>query len=94
MNEPIPCPHCGSAHTRPGTLGRDAGTVIGGMAGAAMIVLRIIGRSSPVLASALLAGSLIGLLWGAQAGRAIGAKMDETFPITFRCRTCGREFAH
>jgi len=63
----IPCPHCGSPHTRPGSEGRTTGMVLGGMAGAAFVVLRIIGRSSPILASALWVGGLIGLAWGGQA---------------------------
>lgn len=85
------CPHCGSLHTRPGAEIRTAGAILGGMAGAAFVVLRIIGRSSPVLASALCVGGLIGLAWGGQAGYAIGAKIDETFPRS-RCRACGKEF--
>lgn len=93
MNETIPCPHCGAVHTRASPLWRDAGTVIGGMAGAAVIVMRIIGKSSPVLASALLVGSAIGLLWGAQVGRTLGAEIDEALPRRFCCRSCGRKFA-
>lgn len=87
-----PCPQCGSTHTRPGAESRTTGAVLGGMAGAAFVVLRIIGRSSPVLASALWAGGLIGLMWGGQAGYAIGSRIDQTFPRSRRCCACGKEF--
>ena len=87
----IPCPHCGSLHTRPGAEARTTGAVVGGMTGAAFVVLRIISRSSPILASALWVGGLIGLAWGGQAGYVLGAKIDQTFPRS-RCCACGKDF--
>jgi hypothetical protein len=86
------CPHCGSLHTRPGAEIRTAGAILGGMAGAAFVVLRIIGRSSPILASALWVGGLIGLAWGGQAGYVLGAKIDQTLPRSRHCCACGKEF--
>jgi hypothetical protein len=64
--------------------------VAGGMAGTAFVVLRIISRSSPVLASALWVGGLIGLAWGGQAGYVLGAKIDQAFPRS-RCCAWARE---
>lgn len=88
----ITCPHCGSRNNRPGNQARTTGMIVGGMAGAAFVVLRIINRTSPVLASALLAGGLIGLLWGGEAGHAIGTKVDEISARGHRCHACGKGF--
>ena len=86
------CPECGSFHTEPQTPAANTGVVIGGMAGAAIVVLRIIGRSSPIVATVLLAGGLVGFLWGAQAGRAIGTEIDQLISVEYRCRSCGAKF--
>lgn len=61
---PRPCPHCGSPHTQRQTSGRDADMVIGGLLGSALVVGRVVSKPLPVVASALLAAGLMGLLWG------------------------------
>ncbi|PIQ43416.1 MAG: hypothetical protein COW05_04725 [Gammaproteobacteria bacterium CG12_big_fil_rev_8_21_14_0_65_46_12] len=86
------CPHCGSGHTKPGKRAGETGAVLGGLSGAAILVLRVVGRSVPVLPATLLTAAVIGLLWGAKAGQVVGTRIDDFFPHRARCRACGSEF--
>ena len=87
-----PCPHCGSHHTQRQMPARNTATMIGGLVGTACVVSRIVVRPMPVLASALIMGAFIGLLWGARTGQAIGKAIDEAFPRTWKCLECGKNF--
>jgi hypothetical protein len=88
------CPYCGSRDLDPACGWRHRAALLGAATGSAMVVMRIIARSSPVLASALLVGGALGLLWGAQAGWSIGEKADSLYPQRYRCRSCGKEFGY
>jgi len=65
--------------------------VTGAMLGAAFIIIKLANKPFPVLASALLTGATLGLLWGAQAGHSIGGSIDEVWPKN-RCPDCGTIF--
>jgi hypothetical protein len=88
----IICPHCGEHDAESSSNARSTATVLGALSGAALVVLRIAGGTPTALPATLLAGALIGLLWGAKAGLFIGDRIDETFPRMHRCRACGGEF--
>lgn len=85
------CPHCGSARTIRTDQLSQKGMLAGGMLGAAYIVIKLANKPFPVLASTLLAGCAMGLLWGAQAGRSIGNTIGAIF-ARHRCLDCGEEF--
>ena len=86
------CPFCGSTHTGPSKHAAYTGMLVGGMAGAGYTVNRLINKPFPVLASALITGCVLGLIWGAQVGRAIGGTLEEALGAKWRCAACGREF--
>jgi hypothetical protein len=88
----IICPHCGEHDAEPSSNARSTATVLGALSGATLVVLRIAGRTPAILPATLLAGALIGLLWGAKAGQFINDRIDETFPRMHQCRACGREY--
>lgn len=81
------CPACGSFNTRETTAGQTA-MILGGLAGCAIVTARLTGRVSPLLASTLLAGGLIGTIWGASIGSMIG----ESLFCRGKCLACGEEF--
>lgn len=84
------CPFCGAEIPADGNSARNAGTVIGALAGSAMVVARILRGAPPILPATLLVGCLIGLLWGAQAGRLVGEQVQDLMP-TPCCPKCGRD---
>lgn len=85
------CPHCGSGHTHQLYVIARKGMMAGGMLGMAAVVGRLISKPIPVMAPALIAGAVIGLLWGSQAGRSVGGMFDGLMP-RYRCLGCGKEF--
>lgn len=87
----VACPHCGSTRTEQITSASLKGMLAGGMLGAAFVLNRLIAKPFPVLASALITGSALGFLWGAQVGRAIGGTIDGALP-RFSCLACQEEF--
>lgn len=92
MKNEVICPHCGERDAGSSSNARSAATVLGALSGAALVVLRIAGRTPAALPATLLAGALIGLLWGAKAGQFIHDRIDEAFPRMHQCHACSWEF--
>jgi hypothetical protein len=59
---------------------RTIGTIVGGIAGAAVAIVDILQEDTPVPIPVLLLGALVGMVWGAHAGRAIGGKVGDLLP--------------
>jgi hypothetical protein len=87
-----PCPNCGSFHTQQ-TSAHETAMVIGGLAGAAIITGRLIARASPLFASTLIVGGLIGTVWGTSIGSMIGESIDQMLLRRHKCLACGENFS-
>jgi uncharacterized protein YcfJ len=85
------CPHCGSCNTDQVHSGAQIGMMIGGVLGAAYATKKIIDDPLPVLATSLIAGCVLGLLWGSETGQIIGSFVDKAMP-NYRCFDCDKEF--
>ena len=101
------CPKCGSPNCQLQATGRKTGVVVGGVLGTVIAagfrgaklgvvggasIAGVIGRQPPLTIAGAISGALVGFFWGAFAGHAAGAEIDEKILRRFQCLDCGIEF--
>lgn len=103
----VACPACGSCRCHLQATARKTGVVVGGVLGAIIaagfngatvgavngaIVACVASRRLPATVTGAIGGAIIGFAYGAMAGHAVGADIDEHLLGLYQCRDCGSEF--
>jgi len=88
---PDRCPHCGSYETHQRTAGTEIDLTIGSMLLATGLTVRLVGKSLPILAPAMLAGAVMGLACGLRLGPLVAGDYVRS-AHDYNCRSCGEAF--
>jgi hypothetical protein len=88
------CPSCGSYNTQPETWARDTAMIVDALASSAIVIGKLIGKTSPPLASTLMMAGQIGLAVGAVARSALGSEFGGSILRRHKCMSCSKEFSN